>query len=48
LPFKNKNLGLEISGGYQVYSTRVEVDGVGDDTWGFGSAGLQIGLVWLR
>jgi hypothetical protein len=48
LPFKNKNLGLEFRGGYQLYSTRVEVDGLGDDAWSFGSAGVQVGLVWLR
>jgi hypothetical protein len=48
LPFKNKNLGLELRGAYTYYSTRVEVDGLGDDGWGFSSLGLSVGLVWLR
>lgn len=48
LPFKNKNLGFELRGAYTYYSTRVEVDGTGDDQWGFSSVGVSVGLVWLR
>ncbi|WP_228780283.1 hypothetical protein, partial [Aquiflexum lacus] len=36
-PFKSKKLGLNFEMQYQLYSTRVEVSGIGDDQWRFGS-----------
>ena len=43
-PFKNKDVGLNIEGQYQFYSTRVEVSGVGDDQWNFGALHISVGL----
>jgi hypothetical protein len=43
-PFKNKMIGINVEGQYQLYSTRVEVSGVGDDQWKFGALHLSVGL----
>ncbi|HMP24108.1 MAG TPA: hypothetical protein PKC76_08255 [Saprospiraceae bacterium] len=43
-PFKKESLHLEIKAYYQQMSTRVEVNGIGDDAWNFGAANLMIGL----
>ncbi len=36
-PFKNKIHAIEIKVGYQLANTRVEVNGIGDDSWQFGA-----------
>ena len=38
--FKNKQKAITLNMSYQYMSTRVEVDGVGDDQWRFGSFNL--------
>ncbi len=43
-PFENKMLGLYLEGQYQLYSTRVEVTGIGDDQWRFGALHISAGL----
>ncbi|MEM9985311.1 MAG: hypothetical protein AAF804_09465 [Bacteroidota bacterium] len=43
-PFKNPRLGINVEGIYQLYRTRVEVSGVGDDQWRFGALHLGGGL----
>ncbi|WP_046246461.1 hypothetical protein [Hymenobacter terrenus] len=45
-PFANKGLGLETKVGYQLSSTRVEVNGIGDDQWKFGALHAQVGVVF--
>lgn len=45
-PFKNKKTGVEVSALYQHYNTRVEVNGIGNDNWQFGSLNFQVGLVF--
>ncbi|MGD1890495.1 MAG: hypothetical protein ACFB15_07850 [Cyclobacteriaceae bacterium] len=40
-PFNNKEKSLELKVIYQQLSTRVEVNGIGDDQWQFGA--LHIG-----
>ncbi len=39
-PFKNKSTALELQATYQQLSTRVEVDGIGNDQWRFGALHL--------
>ena len=36
-PFSNKSIGLFVEGTYQLYGTRVEVSGIGNDPWRFGA-----------
>jgi hypothetical protein len=43
-PFKNKVIGINLEGKYQLYSTRVEVSGIGDDQWRFGALHFSVGL----
>ncbi|WP_373523433.1 hypothetical protein [Aquiflexum sp.] len=43
-PFKNKKLGLNFEMQYQLFATRVEVSGIGDDQWRFGSLNLSTGI----
>jgi len=40
-PFANKRKSIDIQAAYQQFGTRVEVDGVGNDQWTFGS--LNVG-----
>jgi len=40
-PFQNKMMGINLEIQYQLYSTRVEVSGIGDDQWRFGSLNLS-------
>lgn len=39
-PFKNKSTAIELQVTFQQLSTRVEVDGIGDDQWQFGALHL--------
>lgn len=43
-PFKNQQIGLFTEGHYQLYQTRVEVSGVGDDQWRFGALRITGGI----
>lgn len=36
-PFQKKSTSIEFKAGYQLASTRVEVNGIGDDQWQFGA-----------
>jgi hypothetical protein len=45
-PFANKAFGIETKIAYQLSSTRVEVNGLGDDQWQFGALHFQLGLVF--
>ena len=42
LPFKNESRSVDVQVMYQQLSTRVEVNGIGDDQWKFGS--LHVGV----
>ena len=44
LPFKNKSKSLDVQMIYQQLSTRVEVNGVGDDQWKFGSLNFTVAM----
>lgn len=41
LPFQNKKTSLDIQAIYQQFSTRVEVNGVGNDQWTFGALNMS-------
>jgi hypothetical protein len=45
-PFANKELGIQLEVLYQVYSTRVEVSGIGDDQWQFGALHISAGILF--
>lgn len=45
-PFKNKGKAVDLSVLYQGYSTRVEVNGIGDDQWRFGALNFLVGLTF--
>ncbi|MFD2571585.1 hypothetical protein ACFSUS_13150 [Spirosoma soli] len=45
-PFKNKDKAIDLSVLYQAYSTRVEVNGIGDDQWRFGALNFLVGLTF--
>lgn len=42
LPFRDKSKSIDTQVIYQQLSTRVEVDGIGDDQWKFGSLNLAV------
>jgi hypothetical protein len=44
LPFKNKSRSLDVQMIYQQLSTRVEVNGVGDDQWKFGALNFTVAM----
>lgn len=46
LPFKNKEKAIELQLLYQLMSTRVEVNEVGDDQWKFGAIGINVVFVF--
>lgn len=43
-PFANKQKSIDIQAAYQQFGTRVEVDGVGNDAWSFGSLNAGVAL----
>lgn len=43
-PFKNKLTAIELKAGYQLASTRVEVNGIGNDQWRFGALSIGASL----
>jgi hypothetical protein len=43
-PFPANDLSFFVEGLYQFYQTRVEVSGIGDDTWQFGALHLSGGI----
>lgn len=43
-PFKNKNRLIDVQAHYQWANTRVEVNGLGDDAWQFGSLHFTVGI----
>ncbi len=45
-PFRNKHIAIDLSVLYQAYSTRVEVNGIGDDQWRFGALNFLVGLTF--
>lgn len=45
-PFKNKSKSLDVQLVYQQLSTRVEVNGIGDDHWKFGALHLTTAFVF--
>lgn len=44
LPFKNKSRSIDAQVTYQQLSTRVEVNGIGDDQWKFGSLNFGVAI----
>jgi hypothetical protein len=44
LPFKDKSKSLDVQALYQQLSTRVEVNGIGDDQWKFGALNLTVAM----
>ena len=44
LPFKNKSRSLDVQAHYQLLSTRVEVNGIGDDQWKFGALNFTVAM----
>jgi len=44
LPFKDKTKSLDVQVLYQQLSTRVEVNGIGDDQWKFGALNFTLAL----
>lgn len=46
-PFGNQSPAFDVGLSYQLHQTRVEVDGIGDDSWSFGSLNLTVSLVLL-
>jgi len=44
LPFKNKTQSIDVQVLYQRLSTRVEVNGVGDDQWKFGALNFTVAM----
>jgi hypothetical protein len=42
LPFKNKTRSIDLTALYQQLSTRVEVNGIGDDQWKFGALNFTV------
>ena len=44
LPFKNKSRALDVQLIYQQLTTRVEVNGIGDDQWKFGALNLTVAM----
>lgn len=44
LPFKNKSRSIDAQITYQQLSTRVEVNGIGDDQWKFGSLNFGVAI----
>jgi outer membrane protein W len=46
LPFKSNNTALNFQVNYSYFRTRVEVNGIGDDNWVFGSLSPTIGLTF--
>ena len=45
-PFKKWRTGLDLSAEYKRMNTRVEVNGVGDDRWNYGSFNFNVAFVW--
>lgn len=45
-PFQNKHRAIDLSVLYQTFSTRVEVNGLGDDQWQFGALNVLVGLTF--
>ena len=44
VPFKDKSKSLDVQALYQQLSTRVEVNGIGDDQWKFGALNLTVAM----
>lgn len=44
LPFKDKSKSLDVQVLYQQLSTRVEVNGIGDDQWKFGALNFTVAM----
>jgi hypothetical protein len=45
-PFRNKTKALTFNASYQNMSTRVEVNGIGDDRWEFGALNFTAGVTF--
>jgi len=45
-PFANKRKAIDLSVFYQAYSTRVEVNGIGNDQWQFNALNFLIGITF--
>jgi len=43
-PFNKKSSAIYLEGNYQMFATRVEVSGIGNDNWRFGALQLNLGI----
>ncbi|MGB3541804.1 hypothetical protein [Rubrivirga sp.] len=45
-PFADPTIGVEVRAGYRLSTARVEVNGLGDDAWRYGSLHADVGIVF--